>query len=164
MKRTEKVSVHIKFKPERKFYKMKKIKILSIVTLIFKCLFLLGQICFFIIGTCFIESPIFYNLCRICFISFLIVALVSYIIEKSILKKETLKVRNTSSDICDLFEELLDKYNINVPSKDRAGDETEARLYGESYSELEDSVTEILSNLCTKVKNNPYVNIDIVEY
>lgn len=143
---------------------MKKIKISSIVALIFKRLFLLGQICFYIIGTCFIKNPIFYNLCRICFTSFFTVVLVSYIIEKSILKKETLKVRNTSADICDLFEELLDKYNINIPSKDRTGDETEARLYGESYSDLEDSVTEILSNLCTKVKNNPYADVDIEEY
>lgn len=35
--------------------------------------------------------------------------------------KEELRIRNISADICDLFEEILDKHDITIPSDDRTG-------------------------------------------
>ncbi len=75
-----------------------------------------------------------------------------------------IRIRNTSATICDLFEELLDANDITIPNEERTGDETEARLYGDTYSELEDAVTEILADLCKEVKANPDTEINVDEY
>lgn len=48
--------------------------------------------------------------------------------------------------ICSVFEELLNEYDITIPSKDRTGAEDEARIFGEVYYELEDKIKEILRN------------------
>ena len=40
----------------------------------------------------------------------------------------TIKLRQFSADICEVFEDLLDKHNITIPDKNREGDESEARL------------------------------------
>ena len=52
-----------------------------------------------------------------------------------------IKLRQFSASICDVFEELLDKYDITIPDENRTGDESEARLYGEEYSDTEDFVS-----------------------
>ncbi|MDO5555105.1 MAG: hypothetical protein Q4G09_00180 [Clostridia bacterium] len=52
-------------------------------------------------------------------------------------KELAIKIINT-------FEELLSKYNIKLPSKDRNGEETEAAIYGRDYYELEDEITNII--------------------
>ena len=75
-----------------------------------------------------------------------------------------IKVRNYSADICDIFEELLDRYNITIPSKDRVGDIEEARLFGTEYAEIEDNITDILYALIRKVKRNPEAEINVEEY
>lgn len=77
---------------------------------------------------------------------------------------DELRIRNISADICDLFEELLDAHDIDIPSTDRTGDESEAHIYGTEYSDLEDSVTDILIDLCDKLKNNPDITINTDEY
>ena len=51
--------------------------------------------------------------------------------------------------ILELFEDLLEKHNITIPDEDREGDESEARLYGMTYANLEDGITAII---------DPYVN------
>ena len=61
-------------------------------------------------------------------------------------------VRQTSKDICNLFETLLYNHGINIPDEDRTGDESEACIYGATYSELEDKVTEILANILNETK------------
>ena len=63
-----------------------------------------------------------------------------------------INLRHTSSDICELFEELLDKYDINIPDENREGDPDEAHLYGDNYVDLEDSITEIILNLANQIK------------
>ena len=60
-------------------------------------------------------------------------------------------VRQTSADICNLFEDLLHKHGIMIPDEDREGGE-EACIYGMTYSELEDEVTETLANLLNETK------------
>ena len=72
-----------------------------------------------------------------------------------------IKLREYSVEIVELFEELLEKHNITIPDEDRTGDESEARLYGGSYFELEDDVLSILSKLVLRVKKDSNIEIDV---
>lgn len=51
---------------------------------------------------------------------------------------------NTADDIIDIFEELLDKLDITLPDKWRSGEEDEARIFGDTYYELENKIVERL--------------------
>lgn len=73
------------------------------------------------------------------------------------------KVRKTALDICELFENLLDEHNIDIPDDDREGDESEARIYGMTYAELEEDVKEILIKFAEKIKRDD-VELDQYEY
>ena len=77
---------------------------------------------------------------------------------------EEIKLRQVSAEICDLFEELLDAHDITIPDEDRNGEEGEARIYGSTYSDLEDEITQILSALCHEVKTTPGAVINIEDY
>ena len=79
-------------------------------------------------------------------------------------KDNNLYIRVISADICDLLEDLLGKYDLIVPSEDREGEEDEGRIFGEIYYSLEDQVTEIIIDLCEKVKAAPDVVINIEDY
>ena len=72
-----------------------------------------------------------------------------------------IKLREYSVAIVELFEDLLDKHDITIPDEDRTGDEGEARLYGMTYSNLEDEVLHILSQLVLRVKKLPDAEIDV---
>ena len=50
----------------------------------------------------------------------------------------------TADDIIDIFEELLDRLDITLPDKWREGEEDEARIFGDTYYELENKIIEIL--------------------
>ena len=55
------------------------------------------------------------------------------------------KKRELAITIIDLFEELLEKHNITIPDVFREYDsDCEARIYGETYYNLEDQITELL--------------------
>lgn len=71
-----------------------------------------------------------------------------------------IKLREYSVDIVELFEDILDRYNINIPDEDRTGDESESRLYGMTYSNLEEDVVAILEGLVRNVKEYKDVEID----
>lgn len=71
-----------------------------------------------------------------------------------------IKLREYSVDIVELFEDILDKYNIDIPDEDRTGDESEARLYGMTYSNLEEDVVAILEDLVKNVKEHSDADID----
>ena len=73
------------------------------------------------------------------------------------------KVRKVALDICELFEDLLETHNIDIPDEDREGDECEARIYGMTYSELEDNVRDILIDFAEKIKRDD-VQLDKYEY
>lgn len=75
-----------------------------------------------------------------------------------------IRIRTTAADICGLFEDLLETHNIQIPSEDRTGDESEACIYGDKYYELENAVSEILAELCDEVKANPNALIVTDEY
>lgn len=51
---------------------------------------------------------------------------------------------NTAADIIDIFEELLDRLDITIPDKWREGEEDEARIFGDTYYELENKIVERL--------------------
>ena len=72
-----------------------------------------------------------------------------------------IKLREYSVEIVELFEDLLNKHDITIPDEDRTGDEGEARLYGMTYSNLEDEVLHILSQLVLRVKKLPDAEIDV---
>ena len=72
-----------------------------------------------------------------------------------------IKLREYSTDIVELFEELLEKHDITIPDEDRTGDESEARLYGCTYWDLEEEVKHILSKLVLRVKTVPEAEIDV---
>ena len=51
---------------------------------------------------------------------------------------------NTAADIIDIFEELLDRFDITLPDEWREGEEDEARIFGDTYYELENKIVERL--------------------
>ena len=51
---------------------------------------------------------------------------------------------NTADDIIDIFEELLDRLDITIPDKWREGEEDEARIFGDTYYDLENKIIERL--------------------
>lgn len=66
-------------------------------------------------------------------------------------KKEEENITNTTNnltvtadDIIDIFEELLDRLDITIPDKWREGEEDEARIFGDTYYELENKIVERL--------------------
>lgn len=54
------------------------------------------------------------------------------------------KITELACDIIDIFEELLDKFDITLPDKWREGEEDEARIFGDTYSTLELNIIERL--------------------
>lgn len=72
-----------------------------------------------------------------------------------------IKVRPIANEICELFEELLDEYGIDIPDEDREGNEEEAHIYGMIYAELEDKVKEILVEFAEQIKRD---NVELEEY
>ena len=51
---------------------------------------------------------------------------------------------DTADDIIDIFEELLNRLDITLPDKWREGEEDEARIFGDTYYELENKIVERL--------------------
>ena len=55
-------------------------------------------------------------------------------------------IKETACKIIDIFEELLDHYNIDIPDIDREGNNDESHIYGTTYYALEDTIMTLLSN------------------
>ena len=51
---------------------------------------------------------------------------------------------DTADDIIDIFEELLDRFDITLSDKWKEGEEDEARIFGDTYYELENKIVERL--------------------
>lgn len=73
------------------------------------------------------------------------------------------KLRPIASEICELFEDILDKHGITIPDED--DDQREegncARLYGMTYAKLEDSVVDILCKFSLEI--DPNCNVELVD-
>ena len=48
--------------------------------------------------------------------------------------------------ILDIFEEMLEQKCISIPDEYRTSDESETCLYGQTYSELQDQITNLLDD------------------
>ena len=63
-------------------------------------------------------------------------------------EENTMNITNslidTADDIIDVFEELLDRLDITLPDKWREGEEDEARIFGDTYYELEEKIVKRL--------------------
>ena len=75
---------------------------------------------------------------------------------------KTIKLREYSVDICELFEDLLEENDITIPDDEREGESDEARLYGKTYSCLEYDVLNILNELINDLLKHPDASIDII--
>ena len=75
---------------------------------------------------------------------------------------KTIKLREYSVDICELFEDLLEDNDITIPDEEREGEPNEARLYGTTYADLEYGVLNILNELINDLLKHPDANIDII--
>ena len=56
------------------------------------------------------------------------------------------RVRELTISILDEFEQLLEENNITIPDDYREGDESEARLFGDGYYRLEESIYQMIYN------------------
>lgn len=75
---------------------------------------------------------------------------------------KTIKLREYSVDICELFEDLLEENDITIPDEEREGEPNEARLYGTTYADLEYRVLNILNEFMNDLLKHPDANIDIM--
>lgn len=75
---------------------------------------------------------------------------------------KTIKLREYSVDICELFEDLLEEHDISIPDEDREGRPEEARLYGATYADLEYKVLNILNDFMNELLCHPDASIDII--
>ena len=64
--------------------------------------------------------------------------------EEENITNTTNNLTDTADDIIDIFEELLDHLDITLPDKWREGEEDEARIFGDTYYELENKIIERL--------------------
>lgn len=60
------------------------------------------------------------------------------------------KEREMARYIIDLFEEILDKYEINIPCLPEEEEERCARIYGVNYYNLEDEITAYIERMETR--------------
>lgn len=74
--------------------------------------------------------------------------------EELVVRDGELHIRQISAEVADIYDSLLADNNIMVPDEDREGDEDEAPLYGCTYSDFEDGITEQLSNIVAGVRSS----------
>lgn len=65
--------------------------------------------------------------------------------------------RSEAADIVELFEMVLDKYDIRIPSPedDEREPDNEAKLYGSTYFNLLDDVEARIASLLTRIGEGP---------
>lgn len=71
-----------------------------------------------------------------------------------------IKIRHWAIDILTQFEELLDKHGIKIPDTDRTGSDDEACIYGTTYGNLEQTITEILLEFAVEVRDHIDYELD----
>lgn len=69
-------------------------------------------------------------------------------------KKDT--NRDVAISIIDIFEDLLDENDITIPDEFRSGEKgsDEARIFGDTYYNLEDKITDLLNKYYDNPKKN----------
>lgn len=70
-------------------------------------------------------------------------------------EENTVRARQYAQSICELFEDILEKHDITIPDPDldsKGEDEEAARIYGETYFNLEDDITDMITNMVNRIK------------
>lgn len=79
-----------------------------------------------------------------------------------------IKVRPLAASIIDKVEDILSEYNIKIPDSDRCGSEDESCIYGTTYYELEDKISECiykcLNDLLLMAQKDTKITIDKDNY
>lgn len=57
------------------------------------------------------------------------------------------KEREIAIMVLQVFENKLEELNISLPDTERTGSQDEAKIYGQTYFELEDTITQILKEV-----------------
>lgn len=57
------------------------------------------------------------------------------------------KEREIAIMVLQVFENKLEELDVSLPDKERTGMSEEARIYGQTYYELEDLITNILKEV-----------------
>ena len=63
---------------------------------------------------------------------------------KSCTKAQFCDVKEAAISIIDLFEEILDRHNITIPDDFRERKDGEARIFGDTYYELEEKIEKVI--------------------
>ena len=79
-------------------------------------------------------------------------------------KTNYISTRQYAANICDCFEDLLEKHDIDIPDEARTGSDRESRIYGCTYDDLEYVVNRELHKLVDEIKGNPEATIDFYNY
>lgn len=72
-------------------------------------------------------------------------------IEELVVRDGELHIRQISAEVADIYDSLLADNDIMVPDVDRTGDEDEAPLYGSTYSDFEDGITDELADIVSGI-------------
>ena len=75
--------------------------------------------------------------------------------QREIIKPIEFDKKKVAILILEQFENILDKNNITIPDNDREGEESEARIYGETYYQLENTIIDILTEYVENRVINP---------
>lgn len=73
----------------------------------------------------------------------------------------TIFTHTEAANIVDLFEDLLDKFGIDIPDPDRKESENPARIYGMTYFNLVSDVEQAIIKILEKNSQNPQIVTDI---
>ena len=75
-------------------------------------------------------------------------------------KAVSVNLHKAAAIITDIFENILDANNIQIPDEDRNDeDENQACLYGMTYDRILTEVEDELKRLATTIKDNPDIDI-----
>ena len=72
---------------------------------------------------------------------------------------------SVATDIVEVFEQVLDRYNIVVPSPedDQREPGNDAKLYGSVYGQLVDTVECVLIDICKRAKSGEEIITGVFE-
>lgn len=77
---------------------------------------------------------------------------------------QVIRVRDYSRQIVEVFEEILDRYDMQIPDDFRTGDESESPLFGAEWYEAMYQVTDILEDLLEEREKKPDAILNYEEY
>lgn len=74
--------------------------------------------------------------------------------EELVARDGELHIRQIAANVANIYDGLLTDNSIVIPDEDREGNEDEAALYGCTYAQFEDGITEQLANIVNGVRGS----------